>query len=387
MSPRPFRKRLLATAGALAMFGTAHLAHARTFTVTRGQGVGPDSFVGALDRANRHPGGDTIRFRKSLSGPVSLPDGVAVTPPLNIIDSGRRHVVVTGGRVCCTGLEFYVRGDVPKKPSRIEGLRTHRVTISTSDPIKLSIRDSVITGKGVWRGVAAYGDAGRVSVIDSRLSNWEHAAYGYANTDHALRVRDSRITGNVAGISAYFEGRVDVKRTTITGNTLGVYAHLRADVSILNSTLDANGLPGVRGRNALATDGSTIELGSSTLTEFRDGIETGQLGVRDDGRIVIGNSVLSGEPACDAATSDGAAGSIESSGGNVIENPGECETFLGDVIADPLVGPLTDNGGPTKTRALRRGSPAIDAASRQSPPRDQRGHKRDRHPDSGSYER
>lgn len=35
----------------------------------------------------------------------------------------------------------------------------------------------------------------------------------------------------------------------------------------------------------------------------------------------------------------------------------------GTITADPMLGPLADNGGPTRTRALRPGSPAIDAGN------------------------
>jgi hypothetical protein len=43
---------------------------------------------------------------------------------------------------------------------------------------------------------------------------------------------------------------------------------------------------------------------------------------------------------------------------------------------DPLLGPLADNGGPTKTHALLPGSPAIDAGNRSGLSVDQRGYKR-----------
>ena len=46
----------------------------------------------------------------------------------------------------------------------------------------------------------------------------------------------------------------------------------------------------------------------------------------------------------------------------------------GNVDADPLLGPLADNGGFTLTHALMPGSPAIDAGSLAvCPPTDQRG--------------
>jgi hypothetical protein len=45
------------------------------------------------------------------------------------------------------------------------------------------------------------------------------------------------------------------------------------------------------------------------------------------------------------------------------------------VVADAMLGPLADNGGPTETHALLAGSPAIDAGSPDCPPpaTDQRG--------------
>ena len=51
-------------------------------------------------------------------------------------------------------------------------------------------------------------------------------------------------------------------------------------------------------------------------------------------------------------------------------------TAPGDlVVADAMLGPLADNGGPTETHALLPGSPAIDAGSPDCPPpdTDQRG--------------
>ena len=63
----------------------------------------------------------------------------------------------------------------------------------------------------------------------------------------------------------------------------------------------------------------------------------------------------------------------------------------GDLVnANPLLGPLQDNGGPTKTHALLEGSPAIDAGDNAScPATDQRGVARLQRAacDIGSYER
>jgi len=68
-----------------------------------------------------------------------------------------------------------------------------------------------------------------------------------------------------------------------------------------------------------------------------------------------------------------------STGGN-LESPGNTcrlDQVTDQVsVADPLVGPLADNGGPTFTHALLPGSPAIDAAGGGCGPLDQRGSSR-----------
>jgi hypothetical protein len=63
---------------------------------------------------------------------------------------------------------------------------------------------------------------------------------------------------------------------------------------------------------------------------------------------------------------------------NITDNP---------IYADPLLLPLADNGGPTQTRALGAGSPAVDAANPATCPAvDQRGYLRLGPCDIGAYE-
>ena len=55
--------------------------------------------------------------------------------------------------------------------------------------------------------------------------------------------------------------------------------------------------------------------------------------------------------------------------------------------ANPKLAALANNGGPTKTMALPKGSPAIDAGvTAGAPATDQRGKPRDAKPDVGAYE-
>lgn len=105
------------------------------------------------------------------------------------------------------------------------------------------------------------------------------------------------------------------------------------------------------------------------------------------GATVLRNSIV----AAGSATGKGAncEGPVESAGRN-IDSRDECNfKAAGDrVNADPLLGPLADNGGPTQTLALRAGSPALDAAGEPCPATDQRGVPRPQGPacDIGAFE-
>ena len=78
-------------------------------------------------------------------------------------------------------------------------------------------------------------------------------------------------------------------------------------------------------------------------------------------------------------------GSLIDGGGNLSWPDTTCP----GLNADPLLGPLQDNGGPTQTHALLAGSPAIDAALLANcPATDQRGVSRPQGPgcDIGAFE-
>ena len=76
-------------------------------------------------------------------------------------------------------------------------------------------------------------------------------------------------------------------------------------------------------------------------------------------------------------------------GHNLIGNPDGCTGFgPTDLFGGKLgLGKLADNGGPTKTIALMKGSRAIGRAEPDAVRVDQRGVKRGNKPDIGAYER
>ena len=65
------------------------------------------------------------------------------------------------------------------------------------------------------------------------------------------------------------------------------------------------------------------------------------------------------------ATTGECDGTIISSGNNLMEHydTSHCTVIGNPLLADPKLGPLQNNGGPTQTHALLAGSPAIDAGN------------------------
>lgn len=205
----------------------------------------------------------------------------------------------------------------------------------------------------------------------------------------ALTVNNSTITGNQAGghctISSltipcaafgggiYNHGTVMViKGSTLTGNS--------ADTSCLTTVPCQVGVGG-----AFYTFGSTVTLNNSTITgnsAYRCSGTCGGTGgsiVNASGTLAMDSSTVAGNPAggiVDGGTAtvqnsilDNNAGinchgTITSHGYN-LSSDGTCKfNNAGDLNDhDPLLGPLQNNGGPTKTMALLSGSPAIDGGN------------------------
>lgn len=102
------------------------------------------------------------------------------------------------------------------------------------------------------------------------------------------------------------------------------------------------------------------------------------------------NTVITGNHwyACEQFAS-GNPVSLISGGHNLVQDI-SCNPVASDlIIGDALIGPLSNNGGPTFTHALLPGSPAIDMADNAlCPATDQRGVVRPQGPtcDIGAYE-
>ncbi len=297
---------------------------AATITVTSTADSGAGSLRQAIADANP---GDTIDF--SVTGTITLTSGELLiqTGPLTIQGPGADQLMIDGNS---SSRIFHIAAGVD---AAISGL-------------------TVAWGLPDSGGGGAVRNEGVLELID-------------------CTVRDSIAQyGNGGGI--YNAGTMSIMRCTISGsystdNGGGIYN--AGTMSITNSTISDN----IGWWGSTDYGGGIYNAGTATLT-VEDSTIAGNSADEEGGGIYNaagGTAKLKNTIVADntAPTGPDLDGTFYSYGYNLIEDTTDCtineiENGGTDVIGqDPLLGPLQDNGGPTETRALLDGSPAIDAGS------------------------
>jgi hypothetical protein len=240
------------------------------------------------------------------------------------------------------------------------------------------IADSMFTGNhidqngGSGQGgvILSYGPGGNIarSVFSNNVINdapeqdfseGEGAALAIVVADFPVNIIDSEISGNtiILRAGAYSEGAglycqnpyggatpLTITNSTISGNQseYGAAIEVRCNLHLFNSTLAANISPNTNG------DGDAVD-------------------VIDAEGVFNAASTLIYNPAAhvDLFLFEGAKelGTVSNSlifAPDPSTPPLPPDTIIG---VDPLLAPLTNNGGPTRTHALQAGSVAIDAGS------------------------
>jgi sugar lactone lactonase YvrE len=169
-----------------------------------------------------------------------------------------------------------------------------------------------------------------------------------------------------SGGALYNAGTVTVERCTLSGNSATTGGATRNDgtLTLTQCTLSGNSSPNDGG--AIVNFGSSLTLthctiSGNTATNLGGGI------MISSGLATITNCIVSGNTASNGRDiwSNGPVGGVTRVGANVIgfagKTPDAPDSGPAANTADPLLGPLTDNGGPTQTMALLAYSQAIDA--------------------------
>ena len=261
--------------------------------------------------------------------------------------------------------------------------------IASTNEILILTNCAVTANNAFGNGGGIFSSGDVLTITNSNVSNNEtgqgHGGglYVLGSVSNTASVRACTFAGNLtgqnsgssnnAGGGVYNEGdALTMTNCTVSGNQAngpggGVY-NINGGLTLQDCTLASNtpgGLDNETGGAAAIT--ATIITGSSV----------GNPNVVNNGMITSGGSNLIGDPDGNGFVNDPNHADPNSQGNH--DQTG---------VANPLLGPLQDNGGPTPTQALQAGSLAIDADFADSTPTDQRAAPRPFGPrnDSGAFE-
>ena len=309
----------------------------------------------------------------------------------------------------------------------------------TLDRGRLIIEDSFIDensardGGGLYNGGFSLEQSGSISISNSSISHNQIDFCGFGGgvfNNGFADLAHMKIEGNNGGCSGGGiqnggRGTLDLTHSTVSGNRSRDGGGITnfGTASITATTLSANEAADAFGGAILAF--GTVTVVNSTFSGNR-AVVGGAIRARF-ARVTIVNTTIAGNVAVQTVGSsfphrgggiyleEGASVALRSTilDGNLDEGvPSNCDddgtvaatslghnledastcgfSAAGDLTAlDALLGPLTDNGGPTQTHPLRPGSPAIDAGDDSAcPSADQRAVHRPQGPhcDIGAFE-
>ena len=375
-----------ARAGEPVLLDQVRLQCPQAVTVTSAANAGPGSLRAALRSVCD---GGTVTFDPDLSGTdIDLDSELAVGKDVRVDGSAARGL-------------------------RLDGQGATRV-LSVARAASVEIADlSIVGGKAFTLAGGVLVDGAltldRVTVAGNTVDGgdgdpgavfWHGGGGIYVGEGAELVLRDSTVRdnqalggngGNGGGLHVGGGATALIERSTISGNSGNVGGGLRSrgNVTIVNSTLSGNSTYGWHGGAIFHSDAAMVVrhstiVGNTTpdwgpLAALFVGFGAPTLTLADT--IVTGNAAY----ACQAES----GGSVVSTGVNLVQDGSCVPTGADKVGADPVLGPLADNGGPTLTHLPGPGSAAVDAAGNAgTPPSDQRGSARPlgSGPDIGSVE-
>jgi len=243
--------------------------------------------------------------------------------------------------------------------------------------------------------IDAFGLPDGVAISGSNSSRVFHVVSGSTTILDHLTIKDGQSSS--AGGGLLNQGDLTLRHVTVSGNSavsFGGGIENQGPLLVVNSTFSGNHSNSDGG--AFDLNGGTLTLVNSTVSDNSSGTDGG--GMWQFGTTYIENSII----ASNTATGSGNdifmfSGTVVPTGANLVGNNDTITNVFpsGPLVGtlasplNPLLGALSDNGGPTFTMALLAGSPAIDAGGVTTLITDQRGAPRSAGgsgPDIGAFE-
>ena len=321
------------------------------------------------------------------------------------------HCLITGNALVSGGTSgagvYQTSGDMVLRNSEVTGngsvaCEVGGIRIESPDSV-MNIEGCSVSGNtGKYEGgIYLYG--GSLTITDSIINgNVQSGTGGYVGGVWAtgtLVIEDSIISGNsgtwFGGVAGEGNGTVvSITNSTISGNSGedvgGIYVGVNSFFVIESSTVSGNSSEIADGAGGIYVDGGTLSMvrstvsgntavlgtggiyDSGTATIFgctiseNDALGEGYGGIfSDNADLDVKNTIVAGNTV--SGTASDCIGTMDSYGYNLFgDTSGASITQMegADIVGqNPLMGPLAENGGPTKTHALLPGSPAIDAGT------------------------
>ena len=205
---------------------------------------------------------------------------------------------------------------------------------TTANPASLTLDRTSVSGN------QATGDA---TVFQT---GWGGAIYNGTNAPNG--------SSKVVAVRSTFDGNDAVIASVLLGYNPGASSSSAA--SIRRSTVSGNSTTTAGGGWYVGSTGASLSVVESTVTANGSG-----LAQNGDSTANLSGSILFGNGGTNCGT--GGAATV-TSGGHNLTDPGDTSCGLSgatdDVFADPQLGALTSNGGPTETHLPGPSSPALD---------------------------
>lgn len=319
--------------------------------------------------------GDTV-----LVAPALYNENLNVTIDLQIVGASPRNTVVDGGaitsvvtvaqgaRVSLAGLTLR-NGEAGYENFACGGGINNQGTalVFNVNIIRNAVGDYIQDDNAFGGGICNYGylslDHSVVRENEASYSYWGYGAGVYNRG--TVSISDSTISENVDGLADLYgtgifnDGVMTVNRSAINRNqgafdTSGVYNNYEAVAIINNTTISFNGAgydgPAVSNYGTMNISNGTIV---GNLSDFTIG------GLFDyQGNVTLQNTIVADN------NQSNCSGTIVSAGYNLSSDSSCNFDGSGDLNnIEPKLGPLRNNGGPTRTMAELPGSPTIDAGN------------------------
>jgi hypothetical protein len=327
-----------------------------TLTVTNTNDSGPGSLRAAIATSAN---GDTIVFAPSLAEQtITLVSTLTVSNSLTITGLGARQLFISGNNQVAV---FHIS----------DGSQNVSLSGVTIEYGMASSGGGIYNGATLTVSNCTFSNNAATNGYGGGIYNF----YGTLTVDSCTFSNNSAANGEGGGLYNYYlfgsAGTAQVTNSTFTGNsvsgnsaTSGNGGAIRnyGQLTITDSTLSAN----------LATLGGGIHnTGTVTSTNCTFSGNSGG-GISNAGSLTLVNTIVANSAGGDVLNSSSLIGN-----NNLIPSGTGLGGLTGTITADPLLGPLQNNGGPTLTMALLPGSPAIQAGNNSGVPAgvttDQRG--------------